>query len=167
MHEVFVTVTGNVASRPKTALTKTGLSLASFRLASTPRRYDRSRGAWADGPTTWFTVTCWRGLADHVSSSVGLGDPIIVHGRLESKDFVREDGSKGSSLELQATSAGHDLNRGTSMFKKGEPRGASSGDEQDTTADDLAREVTDEAMVGEGLAAGKDDAGVEVPSRAA
>ena len=94
MHEIFVTVMGRVASRPKSALTKSGHAVASFRLASTPRRYDRSRGSWVDGTTTWFTVTCWRGLADHVTSSVGVGDPLIVHGRLHSNEFTREDGSQ-------------------------------------------------------------------------
>ena len=56
-----------------------------------------------DGTTTWFTVTCWRALADHVTSSVGVGDPLIVHGRLQSNEFTREDGSKGSALDLEAT----------------------------------------------------------------
>jgi single-strand DNA-binding protein len=150
VHEIFVTVMGNVASRPKSALTKSGHSVASFRLASTPRRYDRSRGSWTDGTTTWFTVTCWRGLADHVASSVTVGDPLIVHGRLQSKEFTREDGSKGSSLDIEATSAGHDLTRGTSMFKKGDPRPAADSGERDTTAEDLARQVTDEVLDPEG-----------------
>ena len=164
MHEIFVTVMGRVASRPKSALTKSGHSVASFRLASTPRRFDRSRGSWVDGTTTWFTVTCWRALADHVTSSVGVGDPLIVHGRLHSNDFTREDGSKGSSLDLEATSAGHDLTRGTSMFKKGEPRASSEAGERDTTAEDLARQVTDEPLAD---VAADEGAAVADPVRAA
>jgi len=168
VHEIFVTVMGNVASRPKSALTKSGHSVASFRLASTPRRYDRSRGSWVDGTTTWFTITCWRGLADHVSSSVAVGDPLIVHGRLQTNDFTREDGSKGSSLDIEATSAGHDLTRGTSMFKKGEPRQAADSGERDTTAEDLARQVTAESLEPEGAAvAAEAGPGAEDPARAA
>jgi single-strand DNA-binding protein len=118
MHEIFLTVTGNVASRPKASLTSTGHSVTSFRLASTPRRFNKSRGEWVDGPTAWFAVSCWRGLADHVASSLSLGDPVVVHGRLEVKEFTRGDGVPGTSLDLQAHTVGHDLSRGTSMFRR-------------------------------------------------
>ncbi len=118
MHEIFLTVTGNVASRPKSSLTSTGLPVTSFRLASTPRRFNKSRGEWSDGPTAWFAVSCWRGLADHVASSLSLGDPVVVHGRLQVKEFTRGDGAPGTSLDLQAHTVGHDLSRGTSMFRR-------------------------------------------------
>ncbi len=150
MNEVFLTVMGNVASRPKSALTKNGHSVTSFRLAQTPRRYERNRGGWTDGPTTFYTVTCWRGLADHVSSCLAVGDPVVVHGRLQAKEYVREDGTKAMTLELEATAAGHDLTRGTSMFMKAPPRSSTVGEERDTTAEDLAREVADEPVVAEG-----------------
>ena len=149
MNEVYLTVMGNVASRPKSALTKNGHSVTSFRLAQTPRRFERSRGGWTDGPTTFYTVTCWRGLADHVSSCLAVGDPVVVHGRLQAKEYVREDGSKAMTLDLDATAAGHDLNRGTSMFMKAPPRSSTTDEERDTTAEDLAREVADEPVVAE------------------
>jgi single-strand DNA-binding protein len=144
VHETFVTVMGNVASRPRSALTKSGHPVTSFRLASTPRRFDRARGVWADGPTSWFTVTCWRSLAEHVASSVGVGDPVVVHGRMQVKDYTRGDGTGGTSVELDASSVGHDLTRGTSMFKKGEARAGVDGEGPDTTAEDLARLVAQE-----------------------
>ena len=118
MHEIFITVTGNVASRPRLAVTKAGHAVTSFRLASTPRRYDKAKAEWSDGPTAWFSVSCWRALADHVGSSLSLGDPVIVHGKLQVRDFTRGDGTAGTSLDLDAQTIGHDLNRGTSMYSR-------------------------------------------------
>ncbi len=123
MHEIYTTVTGNVASRPRVAVTKAGHAVTSFRLASTARRYDRAKAEWTDGPTAWFSVSCWRALADHVGSSLSLGDPVIVHGKLQVRDYTRGDGTSGTSLDLDAQTIGHDLNRGTSMFNRVQRQG--------------------------------------------
>ena len=56
--------------------------VASFRLACTPRRFNRRTETWSDGPTQWYTVTCWRSLADNVARSLRRGDPVVVQGRL-------------------------------------------------------------------------------------
>ncbi len=122
MGEIFLTVTGNVASKPRASVTKGGHPVTSFRLASTPRRYDKARGTWSDGPTAWFSVTCWRALADHVASCVGIGDPVMVHGRLQVKEYTRGDGTPGTSLDLDAQTVGHDLTRGTAIYRRGAPR---------------------------------------------
>ncbi|KQT89489.1 hypothetical protein ASG49_17240 [Marmoricola sp. Leaf446] len=90
--------------------------VASFRLASTPR-YQR-QGEWVDGPTSWFTVNCWRGLARHVAGSVRRGDAVVVHGRLRVDTWTRDDGSTSTTVVVDATSVGHDLNRGTATFTR-------------------------------------------------
>jgi single-strand DNA-binding protein len=120
--EIFLTVTGNVASKPRASVTKGGHPVTSFRLAATPRRYDKAHGTWHDGPTAWFSVTCWRALADHVASCVGIGDPVMVHGRLQVKEFTRGDGTPGTSLDLDAQTVGHDLTRGTTIYRRSQPR---------------------------------------------
>jgi single-strand DNA-binding protein len=146
MNEIFVTVTGNVGSPPRSAVTKGGHPVSSFRLGSTPRRYDRAQGGWVDGPTSWFTVSCWRQLADHVTSCIGMGNPVVVHGKLRVREFTRGDGTPATSLEIEATSVGIDLNRGTAFFKRDDrPRETSEAAEPDTTVDDLVRLVTEEA----------------------
>lgn len=146
MNDTFVTVVGRVGSPPRSAVTKSGHTVTSFRLGSTPRRYDRGQGGWTDLETNWFTVNCWRQLAEHVTSCVGIGDPVVVHGRLRVRSFTRGDGQPATALEIEATSVGHDLARGTSMFKRAEPtRTERERAEVDTTAEDLARMVTEEA----------------------
>ena len=62
--------------------------VASFRLACTPRRFNRRTETWSDGLTQWYTVTAWRGLAENCAASLRRGDPVVVHGRLETRTYV-------------------------------------------------------------------------------
>ncbi|WP_420481606.1 single-stranded DNA-binding protein [Actinopolymorpha pittospori] len=71
----MISISGNVATDLRFARSDRGTSLVSFRLASTPRRYDRSQGGWVDGRTTYVTVVCWRSLAENVAASVHKGGP--------------------------------------------------------------------------------------------
>ncbi len=116
MSEFITTVIGNVVNDVRSSVTKTGTEVCSFRLASTPRRYDRGIGQWVDGDTSFVNVTCWRRLARHVRESVHRGDPVLVHGRLRVREYETEDGRKGTSVEVDAVSVGHDMSRGTSQF---------------------------------------------------
>jgi single-strand DNA-binding protein len=79
MAEIPIAVVGNVATSVQGKLTSAG-RVASFRLASNVRRFDRTRGIWYDAETNYFTVTCWRQLADNVLSSLSKGDPVVVSG---------------------------------------------------------------------------------------
>ncbi|GAA2099302.1 hypothetical protein GCM10009841_13140 [Microlunatus panaciterrae] len=93
------------------------VATGSFRLACTPRI--RRGGDWRDGETTWVTVTCFRALADNAASSISRGDPVIVVGRLRTQVWEgRDDGERHERMVLEALTIGHDLSRGTSVFKK-------------------------------------------------
>lgn len=111
------TITGLVATTPRHLITPDGLPITSFRLASSNRRYDRARGEWVDGETNWFTITAFRTLAVNVSKSIGKGDRIIVSGELRVRDW--DNGERvGTSVEVEASSVGHDLSWGTSVFTR-------------------------------------------------
>ena len=114
--EMAVTVTGNVGSPVEHRVTRTGLTTAQFRLACTPRVF--RDGVWHDQPTTWIGIECFRGLADNVASSLGKGDPVVVQGRLRTRSWTDTDGVVHERLVVEATTIGHDLNRGTSAFRK-------------------------------------------------
>ena len=92
--------------------------VATFRLACTPRRFQRSTGAWVDGHTQWYTVNAWRGLGANCRDSLRRGDPVVVHGRLDVRTWVSSAGVEMTSFEVEAISVGHDLTRGTSRFTK-------------------------------------------------
>jgi single-strand DNA-binding protein len=120
MYETHVTVVGNVATRVEFSTTAAGVPVARFRLASTMRRFDAQERIWSDVGTNFFTVWTRRALAENVASSVTVGEPVIVTGRLR----VREPGREGQQYfgaELSASSVGHDLSRGTSAFVRVSP----------------------------------------------
>ncbi len=114
MHDTTITVQG-YAGGDVEVRTVGETRLATFRVAATPRRFDRKSGEWVDAPTQWYSVKAWRGLADNVAFSVRRGDAVIVHGRLVANTWVK-DGVEMSSMEIDATVVGHDLNRGTTRL---------------------------------------------------
>src|SRR6187402_2905635 len=86
-----ITITGVVATTPRFITTSEGLQIASFRFATTERRYDRVNEKWVDGDTNWFSVTAFRSLAENVARSVNKGDRLIVEGRLRIRDWATDD----------------------------------------------------------------------------
>jgi single-strand DNA-binding protein len=125
MSDVHVTLSGYVASEVefKEGFNRAGERLAHndrafFRLGSTPRYFDRSTGRWRDGETVWLTVKAWRALAHNIASSLGLGQPVLVVGKLRTSVWKGEDEQVHSREVLEATAIGHDLNRGTSAFSR-------------------------------------------------
>jgi single-strand DNA-binding protein len=122
MFDTPVTVIGNVLSAPEwRRTTVTGAFVVTFKVASTSRRYDKERGQWVDGDALRVRVSCWRRLGENVSVSVQLGDPIIVHGRLFTRDWLDDQGNKRTSYELDAIAVGHDLSRGVDKFARRRP----------------------------------------------
>jgi single-strand DNA-binding protein len=110
-------VVGNVLSAPEwRRITSTGSLVANFRIASTARRFDRETGRWIDGNSFRVRVTAWRRLAEGVASSVAVGDPVVVYGRLYSRDWKDEKNNSRLSYEMEAFSIGHDLARGRAKF---------------------------------------------------
>ncbi|MDR1998787.1 MAG: single-stranded DNA-binding protein [Frankiaceae bacterium] len=125
MYSTELTVRGNVVDEPRVHITDSGHMVVNFRLASTERRLVRETNGWVDGNRLFLTVTCWRSLAENVADRVHKGQPVIVHGRLYSREYER-DGQNRLEYKLDADSVGHDLSRGQSKFAKAPAAGARS-----------------------------------------
>jgi single-strand DNA-binding protein len=116
MNDTSITFRGYAGTEVRHRQTREA-NVATVRVASTPRV--RKDGEWVDGPTTWYAVTAWRTLADHLRDSVRKGDPLVVHGRLlRTETWAPEGGVPSTTLEVEALVVGHDLNRGISHFIK-------------------------------------------------
>ena len=61
-------------------------------------------------------MVAWRRLAEGVAASVIVGDPVIVYGRIYTRDWKDENGNTRISYEMEAYSIGHDLARGRARF---------------------------------------------------
>ncbi|MFC5999191.1 single-stranded DNA-binding protein [Quadrisphaera sp. GCM10027208] len=113
-----VVIVGNLGANPEYRRLDNGIEVANFRVGSTRRRYDRATGQWVDGPTSWWRVTCWRGLAANVAHSLRRGERVVVVGRPQVVPWETEDGRSGTSVEVEAQAVGHDLAWGTSTFER-------------------------------------------------
>jgi single-strand DNA-binding protein len=116
----YVTLTGYVTAEPKmwqTARTQT--LVASVRVGSTPRRLNRGTGEWQDGETSYYTVKCWRRLAENVHGSLRKGDMIIVRGKISTRTWVDDQQRTRTEMQVEADSVGHDLSFGWSRFNRG------------------------------------------------
>jgi single-strand DNA-binding protein len=121
MNDTVITIQGNIITDIVLRTTKGGHDVASFRLASTPRKFDKATNQWIDGHPSFFSVSCWRNLARNVSQSLSKGMPVIVHGRMSQHPYDREINGeliRSYSLDLDAKLVGPDLTRGVAQFER-------------------------------------------------
>ena len=108
MFETNTTLVGRLITPFQTWTFADGTVKISARMACTERRYDRVTGAWTDGQTLYMTIVCKRALAENAFTSLRAGDPLVVHGRLYSREYEK-DGKPRSVTEMEAWSLGPDL----------------------------------------------------------
>jgi single-strand DNA-binding protein len=140
----YVTLVGYVAQDPIIRKTKQGTNVTDVRVGTTPRFLDRKTGEWRDGDTSYYTVTCWRRLADHTKASLHKGDPVVVKGRFRTSSYEDKTGQLRTSIEIEADAIGHDLSRGISNYF----RTRTSADQAEGPADGSAR--TDDSARADG-----------------
>jgi single-strand DNA-binding protein len=119
--ETNIVVVGNVLTAPEWRRTSSQALVANFRVASTARRFDRDSGRWVDGSHLRVRVNCWRRLAEGVGASITVGDPVVVVGRLYTRDWTDGEGNLRTSYEMEAHAVGHDLARGKGKFFRSRP----------------------------------------------
>jgi single-strand DNA-binding protein len=113
-----VTLVGFVAQDPNIRTTATGKLVTRVRVGTTPRFRDSATGQWRDAETSYFNVSCWSRLADHVRASLHKGDPVIVKGRFKTSSFEDKNGQLRTSIEITADTVGHDLSRGPANYMR-------------------------------------------------
>jgi single-strand DNA-binding protein len=154
----YLTLTGYVTAEPKlwhTARTQT--PVASVRVGSTPRRLNRATGEWQDGETSYYTVKCWRRLAENVHGCLRKGDMIIVRGKVSTRTWVDDQQRTRTEMQVEADSVGHDLAFGWSRFNRGvqvPPRVRQGIDEGEAARQDVASEA---GLPGDAQFPGEDD----------
>lgn len=147
-----VTVTGWVATDPKLVTSDSGVDFVSFRVAATPRYFDRGEEKWVDGKTEWFTVKAWRETARNLALSIRKSQPVVVHGRLVTTEWESENGLR-KDVVVEAFAVGHDLTHGNAVFKRttgSSTANASDGLTENQSADDLG--LVEESATITGLA---------------
>jgi single-strand DNA-binding protein len=129
-NEATFSVAGYVATRPEYRHTKTGVPTLTMRLAWTPRRLDRATNQWADEPSCFVSVQCFRRVAENARFSLDKGDPVVVSGTLRIRDYDAKDGSRRTNVDIIAASIGHDLSRGVTAFRRLRPPSERDAEDQ-------------------------------------
>ncbi|WP_243715805.1 single-stranded DNA-binding protein, partial [Micromonospora sp. KC207] len=150
MFDTYVTIVGNVLTAPEwRRTTQSGTLVANFKVASTARRLDRDSGRWVDGNSLRVRVNCWRKLAEGVAASVMVGDPVMVVGRLYTRDWTDDAGNHRTVYELEAVAVGHDLSRGRGRFLRNRPHMVTSTVEDAETETRVHGEPTERVPHGQ------------------
>lgn len=100
--ETRLTVVGNLVDDPELRFTGSGAPVVNFRVASTPRRFERDAGEWRDGETLFLRCTAWRALAENVAASLSKGCRVVVSGTLSQRSYETDAGERRYQYEVQA-----------------------------------------------------------------
>ncbi|MEV6005763.1 single-stranded DNA-binding protein [Streptomyces sp. NPDC051976] len=116
--ETVITVVGNLVDDPELRFTPSGAAVAKFRVASTPRTFDRQTNEWKDGESLFLTCSVWRQAAENVAESLQRGMRVIVQGRLKQRSYEDREGVKRTVYELDVEEVGASLKSATAKVTK-------------------------------------------------
>jgi single-strand DNA-binding protein len=126
-NETVITVVGNLVDDPELRFTPSGAAVAKFRIASTPRVYDKQTSEWRDGDALFLTCSVWRQAAENVAESLAKGVRVIVQGRLKQRSYEDGQGVKRTVYELDVDEVGPTLARATAKVTKNQAGGGNRG----------------------------------------
>jgi single-strand DNA-binding protein len=125
--ETPITVVGNLVNDPELRFTNSGAAVASFRIASTPRTFDRQSNEWKDGEALFLTCSVWRQAAENVAESLQRGARVIVTGRLKQRTYDTREGEKRTVIEIEVDEIGPSLRYATAKVQKMSRSGGGGG----------------------------------------
>ena len=117
--EVVITIVGNLADDPELRYTQGGIAVASVRVGSTPRTFNRQTNEFVDGETVWIRCTAWREVGENVAQSLTKGARVVVTGRMKpASAYQTAQGEARASLELEIDEIGPSLRYATATVTK-------------------------------------------------
>lgn len=116
--ETIITVVGNLVDDPELRFTPAGAAVAKFRIASTPRIFDKQSNEWKDGDSLFLTCSAWRQMAENVAESLQRGMRVIVQGRLKQRSYEDNEGVRRTVYELDVEEVGPSLRSATARVEK-------------------------------------------------
>jgi single-strand DNA-binding protein len=121
-----ITVVGNLVDDPELRFTPSGAAVANFRIASTPRTFDKQSNEWKDGDALFLSCSVWRQAAENVAESLQKGMRVVVQGNLRSRQYETREGEKRTVFEIQVDEVGPSLKYATAKVTRTQRSGGSS-----------------------------------------
>ncbi len=125
--ETVITVVGNLVDDPELRFTPSGAAVANFRIASTPRTFDRQTNEWKDGDALFLSCSVWRQAAENVAESLQRGMRVVVQGRLKSRTYETREGEKRTVFEIEVEEVGPSLKYATAKVTRTTRQGGGGG----------------------------------------
>ncbi|TIC82817.1 single-stranded DNA-binding protein [Nocardioides sp. GY 10127] len=125
--ETVITVIGNLVDDPELRFTPSGAAVANFRIASTPRTFNRQTNEWEDGESLFLSCAIWRQAAENVAESLQKGMRVIVNGRLKQRSYETREGEKRTVFELDVEEVGPSLRNATAKVARTSRQGGGGG----------------------------------------
>lgn len=116
--DTTITIVGNLVADPELRFTASGLPVASFRIASTPRFFDKATQEWKDGDGLFLTCNIWRDAAENVAESLTKGMSVIAVGRLRQRSYETKEGEKRTVYEVELDAVGPNLKNASAKVTK-------------------------------------------------
>ena len=125
--ETVITVVGNLVDDPELRFTPSGAAVANFRIASTPRTFDKQTNEWKDGEGLFLSCAIWRQAAENVAESLQRGMRVVVQGRLKSRQYETREGEKRTVFEIDVEEVGPSLKYATAKVTRTTRSGGGGG----------------------------------------
>ncbi|ROR92892.1 single-stranded DNA-binding protein [Nocardioides aurantiacus] len=125
--ETVITVVGNLVDDPELRFTPSGAAVANFRIASTPRTFDRQTNEWKDGDALFLSCSVWRQAAENVAESLTKGMRVVIQGRLKQRSYEDREGQKRTVVELEVEEVGPSLKYATAKIARVQRSGGGGG----------------------------------------
>lgn len=125
--ETVITIVGNLVDDPELRFTPSGAAVANFRVASTPRTFDRQSNEWKDGEALFLSCSVWRQAAENVAESLQRGMRVVVQGRLKARSYETREGEKRTVFEIDVDEVGPSLKYATAKVTRANRGGGGGG----------------------------------------
>ncbi|ASW31517.1 ssDNA-binding protein [Mycobacterium phage GuuelaD] len=109
MPNAEISIQGNLTADPELRFLESGVAVAQFSVASTPRV--KKGDEWVDGETVFLRTTVWRELAEGAAEALRKGDSVVVIGKLKQRSFETREGEKRSVFEIDGEFVGKNVRK--------------------------------------------------------
>ncbi len=124
--ETPITIVGNMVADPELKYTQSGAAVANFRVASTPRFYNRETNQWEDGQGLFLSCNVWREAAENVVETLSKGMRVIVTGRLRQRNYETREGERRTVFEIEVDEVGPSLKFASAQVNRNQRSGGSN-----------------------------------------
>ena len=99
-----VILLGFCGKEPEVKSFDNGVKVANITLATSERGYKTKDGKEVPDRTEWHQIVLWKGLAEVAEKCVHKGDKLYIEGKIRTRSYDAQDGSKRYVTEIFADS---------------------------------------------------------------